>query len=78
MGIFILAQNEANIPRKSLPFEFNEASTVKLELHAKNMPKTQDASSFRLKAKPYIRLGASSPYRLVGLSTIPIVWEIVK
>ena len=29
MSVFVLAQNEANIPRQSL--SFNEASTVKLE-----------------------------------------------
>ena len=50
MRVFVLAQNdhEANIGPQSLSFEFNEASTVKLEFWAKNTPKTQDMSSFRL------------------------------
>ena len=54
----------SNMPPQPLPF--NEASTVKLEFWVKNRPQTQDTSSFRLEvAKPYIRLGASPPYRLL-------------
>ena len=46
MSVFVLAQNEANIPRQSL--SFNEASTVKLEFWVKNRPTTVHTSSFRL------------------------------
>ena len=38
MSVFVLAQNEANIPRQSL--SFNEASTVKLEFWVKSRPKS--------------------------------------
>ena len=34
--VFVLAQNEANIPRQSLPF--NEAIPVKIELRVTNRP----------------------------------------
>ena len=51
MRVFVLAQNEANIPRQSL--SFNEASTVKLEFSVKNRPKSVHTSPFRLEvAKP--------------------------
>ena len=51
MSVFVLAQNQANIPPRPLPF--NEASTVKLEFWVKNRPKSQDTSAFRLEvAKP--------------------------
>ena len=46
MSVFVLAQNQANIPPQSL--SFNEASTVKLEFWVKNRPKSEDTSSFRL------------------------------
>ena len=63
-SVFVFAQNHANIARRSL--SFNEASTVKLEFWVKNRPRSVPTSSFRLEVvQPYIRLGASPPYRLL-------------
>ena len=51
ISVFVLATNEANSGPQSL--SSNEASTAKLEFGAKNRPKTQDTSAFRLEvAKP--------------------------
>ena len=66
------SQNEANIPRKPLPFNEANMRTAKLEFKAKNTPKTQDTRPFRLEVvQPYIRLGTSPPYRLLDCRPHP-------
>ena len=70
MSVFVLAQNQANIPRQSL--SFSEASTAKLEFLVKNRPNPHATSSFRVEVvKPYTyQVRRQSNISLVGLSIL--------